>query len=479
MRTQDLLRFAVASLALVACTPKATEKDPVVPAVTPANPTPTVAKAEAAPTATAAPAPTTAVDGPAPAVDLSPLPPAADALAKLPPGAATYFSARVAVLANRALATGSVPQQILRDLTSSLGVETTGAMIGASGIDPRRPVLGAMVGSSEKSARAMIEAVIKDGSLTNVEKVTHAHANDITLVRLLVPLASGASPAVAAAALVKGLVRGKTLEACPGAASCQSFGADAPLGVAQSRHLAIVAYADGADLRLDVAMPLFVEATDPGAIAALVAFRAARGGFTGRCSRFDPAATLSVCVDPVAFGDMSAAQGYGKVIQAVSGSNLKAPLRQKLATYGRDEARRNVELGSPSRRLAEDGTMVMDLQSTPSSLVATWALTKASQPAVEKAFAVERCAAGPAVLGELLPALRTAFGDPGPGFTDPKKTLNAFREAGWGAFGIALGGTWPNLVDGFADLKREVPAIPTAVRVCARVDAGRLVLSVK
>jgi hypothetical protein len=176
---------------------------------------------------------------------------------------------------------------------------------------------------------------------------------------------------------------------------------------------------------------------------------------------------------------MSAAQGYGKVIQAVSGSNLKAPLRQKLATYGLEEARHNVELASPSRRLAEDGTMVMDLQSTPSSLVATWALTKASQPAVEKAFAVERCAAGPAVLGELLPALRAAFGDPGPGFTDPKKTLNAFREAGWGAFGIALGGTWANLVDGFADLKREVPAIPTAVRVCARVDAGRLVLSVK
>jgi hypothetical protein len=284
---------------------------------------------------------------------------------------------------------------------------------------------------------------------------------------------------VAAAALVKGVTRGKAMDACPGAAACKSFGADAPLGVAQANHLAIAAYADGADLRVDVAVPLFVEATDPAAMAALVAFRAARGGFTGRCSRFDPAATLSVCVDPAAFGEMSAAQGYGKTVQAISGSSLEAPLRKKIAGVGRDEAKQNLALGSPSRRLADDGTMVLDLQSTPNALTATWALTKASQPAVEKAFAVERCAAGQAVLGELFPALRAAFGDPGPGFSDPKKTLNAFREAGWGAFGIALGGTWPNLLDGFVDLKRQVPAIPGAVRVCARVDAGRLVLSVK
>jgi hypothetical protein len=340
-------------------------------------------------------------------------------------------------------------------------------------------VLGAVVGASEKSARAVPEALSKDASIKAVEKAIHAHAKDATLMRLLVPLASGTTPAVAAAALLKGLAHGAPMDACPGAAACKSFGADAPIGVTQSRRMAIVAYADGTDLRVDVAMPLFVEATDPGALAVLVAFRAAHGGFTGRCSRFDPAATLSVCVDPVAFGDMSAAQGYGKVIQAVSGSSIEAPLRKKIAGVGFEEARRNIELASPSRRLAEDGTMVMDLQSTPNTLVATWALTKASQPAVEKAFAVERCVAGQAVLGELMPALRAAFGDPGPGFTDPKKTRSSFREAGWGVFGVALGGTWPNLLDGFVDLKREVPAIPSAVRVCARVDAGRLVLSVK
>ena len=45
--------------------------------------------------------------------------------------------------------------------------------------------------------------------------------------------------------------------------------------------------------------------------------------------------------------------------------------------------------------------------------------------------------------------------------------------------GVVLGGTWPNLIDGFVGVKGELPGIPPSVRVCARVDAGRLVLSVK
>jgi hypothetical protein len=477
MRSRTLFRFAVASVALLACTPT-TENAPVVTPENPAKATPVVAAAEIAPAATA---PTTAVaaPAPAPAVDLSPLPPAADALAKLPPSAATYFSARVAVLASRALATGSFPQELLHELTSGLGAETPEAMIAAFGIDPRRPVIGAMVGPSEKSARAVPEAALKDGSDKALQKAIYKHGADATLVRILVPLAPGTTPAVAAAALVKSITHARTMSVCPGAPDCTRFDADAPLVVGQGSRMAVAAYADGADLRLDMSIPLFVAGTDPDAVFALLAFRGQRGGFKARCSRFDPAATLSLCVDPVLTGDMAAAQGYGKTVQAIQGSGLEAPLRRKIAGVGRDEAKHNVELGSPSRRLAEDGTLVMDLQATPNTFVGTWALTKASRPAVEKAFAVERCAAGQAIFTELLPAMRAAFGDPGPDFADPKKTLTSFRESGWGAFGVALGGTWPNLIDGFLGVKGEVPGIPAGVRVCARADAGRLVLGVK
>jgi hypothetical protein len=474
MRSRDLLRLSAVAVLFVACAP-AVEKPPVLADATPVPAAPSVAAV-----AEKAPAPTAAtVAGPAaPVVDVAPLPVAPDALAKLPPGAAAYFSARVSAF-SKAVASGAVPQEILRDFMRGFGARTPDELITTFGLDPRRPVLGAMVGASEKSARPVVEAIGKDGSSKSVEKAMQAHAKDVTLLRLLVPLANGKSPAVAAAALVKAISRGSELGACPGAAACAGFGADAPLGVAQGSHLAIAAYADGSDLRVDVAMPLFVEGTDPGVIAALVPFRASRGGPVDRCSRFEPSATLSICVDAVAFGDDAAAHGYGKTVQAVAGASVDASQRSKIARVGAEESRRNVELASPARRLAEDGTMVIDLQAQPNTVMGTWALTKASRPAVEKAFATERCAAGQAVLGELVPALRAAFGDPGPGFTDPKKTLNSFREAGWGAFGVTLAGTWPNLIDGFLAVKGEVPAAPSALRVCARVDAGRLVLGVK
>lgn len=45
-------------------------------------------------------------------------------------------------------------------------------------------------------------ALIKDGSDKALQKAIYAHAADATLVRLLVPLASGTTPAVAATALL-------------------------------------------------------------------------------------------------------------------------------------------------------------------------------------------------------------------------------------------------------------------------------------
>ncbi len=477
MRSPDLLRLSAVAVLLAACAPAA-EKPPVLADATAATPAPTVAAgAEKAPPSPA-PSALAVAGATAPAVDVAPLPVAPDALAKLPPGAAAYFSGRLAAF-SKAVATGVVPQEILRDFTRGFGARTPDEIMGALGLDPRRPVLGAMVAASEKSARLVVDAVGKDGSGASAAKVMHAHAKDATLVRLLVPLANGKSPAVAAAALVKAIAHGTEMSACPGAAACAGFGADAPLGVAQGPYVAVAAYADGADLRVDVAMPLFVEGTDPAVIATLVPFHASRGGPGDRCSRFDPSATLSICVEAVAFGDDAAARGYGKTVEALAGAAVDASMRSKIARVGAEESRRNLELASPARRLAEDGTLVIDLQSQPNTLIGTWALTKASRPAVEKAFATERCAAGEAVLGELLPALRAAFGDPGPGFTDPKKTLVSFKEAGWGAFGVTFAGTWPNLIDAFLAMKGQIPSAPSAVRVCARADAGRLVLGVK
>ncbi|WP_438025569.1 hypothetical protein [Sorangium sp. So ce233] len=90
-----------------------------------------------------------------------------------------------------------------------------------------------------------------------------------------------------------------------------------------------------------------------------------------------------------------------------------------------------------------DGTLGVTVQGKRSRLVGSWALTDASRAGVERAFAAERCAVGDATTRELLPALRAAFGDPGKGFDDPKKVVNAFKESGSPADLARWPANWP------------------------------------
>ena len=69
--------------------------------------------------------------------------------------------------------------------------------------------------------------------------------------------------------------------------------------------------------------------------------------------------------------------------------------------------------------------------------------------------------------------------DPGPGFADPRKNFESFLEAGWTAYPIALAGSWPNLLDSFTSMNRRAPPTPPNVEVCARAEAGRLVVRIK
>ena len=72
-----------------------------------------------------------------------------------------------------------------------------------AGIDPRRPILGAVVPAPEKSARAVVDAMAKGASGKALEKVVRGHAADVTRVRLLVPLVSGADPRRALATVME------------------------------------------------------------------------------------------------------------------------------------------------------------------------------------------------------------------------------------------------------------------------------------
>ncbi|WP_437708676.1 hypothetical protein WMF45_30895 [Sorangium sp. So ce448] len=426
---------------------------------------------------TAAPAQAAAGDPAAPG-GATPEPPSASAeqIARLPPGAAIYASLRNSALD---VAVQYVPQiaEVLIEANRALGSQDPpDVTLAKAGVDPRRPILGAVVPASEKSARAVVDAMAKGASGKALEKVVLGHAGDVTRVRLLVPLVSGADPRRALAGVVDVLAGGAPLEACPGAARCAGFGARAPLGVAQGGIAAVAIYADGADLRLDVVMSLFGSGADPAALKELVAFGEEVGGPEGRCSRFDASPVVSVCLDPERMGELGATDGYGKIARALSGGHVDPRVIPTIAAQGFAEARQNLWLAAPARRLAGDGTLGVTVQGKRSRFVASWALTDASRAGVERAFAAERCAAGDAAVTELLPALRAAVGDPGKGFDDRKKVVTAFEEAGWSAYLIAAAGTWPNLLGVIASVLEQGPGTDPDYHVCASYEDGRLVL---
>ncbi|WP_437631620.1 hypothetical protein [Sorangium sp. So ce854] len=405
-----------------------------------------------------------------------PPPPSAEQIARLPPGAAIYASLRNSALD---VAVQYMPQiaEVLIEANRALGSQDPpDVTLAKAGVDPRRPILGAVVPASEKSARAVVDAMAKGASGKALEKVVREHAADVTRVRLLVPLVSGADPRRALAGVVDALTGGAPLDACPGAARCAGFGARAPLGVAQGGLAAAAVYVDGADLRLDVVMSLFGSGGDPAALKELVAFGEEVGGPEGRCSRFDASPVVSVCLDPERMGELGATDGYGKIVKALSGGSVDPRVIPGIAAQGLAEARQNLWLAAPARRLASDGTLGVTVQGKRGRFVASWALTDASRAGVERAFAAERCAAGDAAYKELLPALRAAVGDPGKGFDDPKKVVTAFQEAGWSAYLIAAAGTWPNLLGVIAGALEQGPGADPDFHVCARYDGGRLVV---
>ncbi|WP_438032025.1 hypothetical protein [Sorangium sp. So ce204] len=425
----------------------------------------------------AAPAQPAASDPAAPGgATPEPPPPSAEQIARLPPGAAIYASLRNSALD---VAVQYVPQiaEVLIEANRALGSQDPpDVTLAKAGVDPRRPILGAVVPASEKSARAVVDAMARGASGKALEKVVREHAADVTRVRLLVPLVSGADPRRALSGVVDVLAGGAPLEACPGAARCAGFGARAPLGVAQGGIAAVAIHADGADLRLDVVMSLFGSGGDPAALKELVAFGEEVGGPEGRCSRFDASPVVSVCLDPERMGELGATDGYGKIARALSGGHVDPRVIPTIAAQGFAEARQNLRLAAPARSLASDGTLGIAVQGKRSRFVASWALTDASHAGVERAFAAERCAAGDAAVKELLPALRAAVGDPGKGFDDPKKVVTAFEEAGWSAYLIAAGGPWLNLLGVIARVLEQGPGTDPDYHVCARYDGGRLVL---
>src|SRR5690606_3247535 len=114
---------------------------------------------------------------------------------------------------------------------------------------------------------------------------------------------------------------------------------------------------------------------DPAALKELVAFGEEVGGPDGRCSRFDASPVVSMCLDPERMGELGATDGYGKIVKALSGGVVEPSMISVVATQGFAEARQNLWLAAPARRLASDGTLGVTVQGKRGRFVGSWALT--------------------------------------------------------------------------------------------------------
>jgi hypothetical protein len=340
----------------------------------------------------AAPASATASAAPSP-------PPAqrgVDAWAKLPKSAAMYFALRPEEMSVPGGLTGEISSELLRELRRVLGGRSPEQLFEDAGIDGRGTLLAAMVSPGEKSARAVIDGVVAGASGKALDKLVNDHQGDTLRARLLVPLRPGTDPVRAAGVLATAFIGAGSVDTCPGAASCAAFGAEAPLRVVHNPAAAATIYADGGDLRVDLLMPIFGPGSDQAMVDGLAAFRDLRGGPQARCALLDADAGFSICVDGPLAGELGATTGYAKVVQVIASASIDPKQKKELAKVGREESQRNLALASPSRKLASDGTLTLRTQGENPGAWASWALTDAARPGLEKAFSTERCAAGKA-----------------------------------------------------------------------------------
>ncbi|MFO0761547.1 MAG: hypothetical protein U0359_34020 [Byssovorax sp.] len=405
----------------------------------------------------------------------------ADTLTKLPKGGAMYFAFRVAEIAQTSGSLGDELRAGLAEISRALGGAEPDKALAAMGLDTSGSVVGAVLSPSEKSARAVVDAMIKGTKGPALAKLEEKHMSDAIQARLLVPLKQGADVGKVAGSLAKILIGDRGVaEGCPGAKACAAFGAEAPLSWGRNNDYALAVYADGSDLRIDLWAPIYGSPDEAGGTAGLVALRALKGGSGARCALLDPNATLSVCVDGPVAGELGTTTGYAKVVGALAGEGLDPKQRIAIAKVGQAEAAQNLAFAAPSRKIATDGTFNAHLAGPHPDGVISWALADAARPSIEKAFSTERCAAGQAIVADLLPALTKAVGDPGKDFSDEKKTYEHFKEAGWGAWPVLLSGTWLNLLPLTASLQTKMRApVPAALQACLRAQNGRLDLSVR
>lgn len=391
-------------------------------------------------------------------------------LAALPPDAAIYVAVHLDLV-----------DRLPRDAWHSLlGLDKPvfDDLIRSVRVDPRRAVVGA-ISPPEPDARAVLDAVVDRGTSGKaLDRLLENYADRALAFRVVVPILPDGDPSAAARRLAEALAGGAALSACSDPKACADF-RERPLGVAVNDSRALAVYAASDRIRVDLVESVFGTAAGSALVAALGRFGGTAGGpGSARCSAFDGSAAASSCVDVDRAALLGAGVGYGKVVRALRSDGVRPDLMRRIAEEGRNEADQCRVLAAPARRLLDDGTLVVRSDERRLEVLASWSLTAASRTALESAFssdAGEACARDRAAVDELLTRVLDSFGDPGPDFHDGEGTLHAVQEAGWGAWAVLFGRTWPNALASARDRFAELgPDLAFHGEACARTSAGRL-----
>ncbi len=232
-------------------------------------------------------------------------------------------------------------------------------------------------------------------------------------------------------------------------------------------------------LTLDLAWPLLTKPDSPQLLEALVKLYENKGGPTKtRCEALDLGAAVSVCIDPDAAAQYGEFSSLCRLLSVVSVTGIDPEQLTKISQIGLRESASLQPMAQRAPKWLDDGTVSLGGTPGQTQLLGSWLATKDSRQRLAKQWSKQRCVDSTMQLKELLSSLRETFGDPGSEFKNLQDRLEEFRGAGWSAWPIAVGRTWP-LYLGMLLGKPGQLFPPFSGKYCLRFNKGRLEFEAK
>lgn len=400
--------------------------------------------------------------------------PAPGELGRLPRGASTYASIRLEMLDVMA---PLVPQAAA--VVAALAPTAKGKKLSAAftemGVDPSKPILSVTLtrGLDTLKARAAEARREKTTPLVGLDGVG-------AFIRHELPLVAGADPKKLLPVLAAVAGPRKKVVECPAGQGCADVGGEGLIAIAVDEF-------GGASLRVVDGWARFDDVSPFGegagvAARALKAFGAEPlgGPAPGRCARFDLAAQTSVCVDAQRTADGAAAMRLAISIGAVASVNSvpsDTAHRTELVDLGDKNATYFTALGSPTRLILDDGTLLLSGKATQPHMVMSWSIGTAARASIEAALPAPLCSQGAGILDTGLDKLIAAFGEGGAGLPDLAAETKEYERVPANELLVLWGRTWPNFAAPMKDkLKKSLRPLFGPGKACVKVENGRLEL---